>query len=649
MLHNFQTRKLIWALVISILTICLAVTAFAAPSAVEMVDYAKEETAEESQQNATLSSDIWDGTSASGFDSGSGTENDPFIIKTPEQLAFLAYSVNSGTSYSGKYIKLANDIYLNDTTNWQNWGTTAPANSWTAIGTSYSNSFRGTFDGQGNEISGIYINTSSDYQGLFGYVYNGGTVKNVGVTSSYIKNSGAVGGVVARNNGTVSNCYNTGDVTGTGSYVGGFVGCNYGTVTGCYNTGDVTGSSYYVGGVVGYNESTTIENCHNTGTVMGNNNVGGIVGYDICGHVKNCYNTGDVTGTGSDVGGVVGSSSMTPDIINCFNTGTVMGDECVGGIVGYAHFAVTTVGVKKSYNTGNISGSSKVGGVIGRISTDIPDSQSAVISCYNSGDISGNTEVGGIIGYNKYNTVISVSNSYYLSGCAKDGNDKVQYGIGNSTQGSATADVSGQTTGLSDEQMKLKDSFKGFDFDTVWAISSADNGGYPYLITLGYIGSTNTPKTLLDVHAIRTVSPTGLRFKAKISTAHTATEIGWIVTTEEKLTAASISKDDFTKTSNVTKVEGINYSEATGTDKVFSTDGETDIFAAVLTGITSKDYQTVLVARPYAIDEDGTWYGEPYSMCIKDVAEVMKNSSEFTSFTQEQQNVINAILNGQEI
>ncbi len=497
-----------------------------------------------------VESDIWDGTVASGFASGSGTEADPYIIKTPEQLAYLASSVNAGTTYSGKYIKLANDIYLNDTTNWENWDTTAPTNTWTPIGTSSTYSFSGTFDGAGHEISGIYINSAVNNVGLFGGTRSG-TIQNLGVIESYINGKGqSVGGVVGSNCGTVKDCYNTGTVMSTnhGNYssVGGIVGGNYGTAEGCYNIGDVSGTSTYVGGVVGYNcasygtaivtecyntgdvsgtstcvggivgynysyiEGTaTVTDCYNTGDVSGDTNVGGVVGlnavYDVnldgTAIVTDCYNTGDVSGERC-VGGVVGSSSKGT-VENCSNTGDVSGERCVGGVVGDNSAFYYSATVKKCYNTGIVSGTDYVGGVVGDnyqeatvedsfntgnvLGTDyvggvVGDNyRSTVKYCYNIGMVAGDTNVGGFIG-EFHNVLSTLTRAYYLTGCAKDGSDTVQYGVGTGTKGSTKADVSGETKGLSDDKMKLKASFVGFDFTDVWAIDSQINNGYPYLI-----------------------------------------------------------------------------------------------------------------------------------------------------------------------
>ncbi|NLO45905.1 MAG: hypothetical protein GX107_05295, partial [Clostridiales bacterium] len=181
---------------------------------------------------ASAAGGVWDGSVAAGFASGSGTEGDPYIIETAPQLAFLSSSVNSGTTYDGKFIKLTDDIELNSPYvfaydgdgNITGKAAGKTPNEWTAIGTSYNNSFNGNFDGDGHTVSGIYIDTASDYQGLFGYVFYvfKGTIKNVGVVDSYIKGGNYVGGVAGDSGGTVSNCYNTGSVTGS-EYVGGVV------------------------------------------------------------------------------------------------------------------------------------------------------------------------------------------------------------------------------------------------------------------------------------------------------------------------------------------------------------------------------------------------------------------------------------------
>ena len=346
---------------------------------------------------------IWDGSSDTSWYNETSTE---FEISTAEQLAGLAELVNNGNDFSGKTILLTADIVLNDTSDWENWENSAPNNTWTPIGNS-SNKFSDTFDGQGHTVSGVYINSENKYQGLFGH--NEGTIKNIGVTESYIKGEYSVGGVCGLNNtlrGTISNCYNSGAISGN-EEVGGVCGGNYSgsTISNCYNSGPINGTGEYTiaGGVCGENNGT-ISNSYNSGTVIGNCYVGGVCGSDSYGTISNCYNTGTIRGN-LEVGGVCGWKTGT--ISNCYNTGTINGNENVGGVCGFSGDGT----ISNCYNTGTISGHEGVGGVCGyNIRT--------ISNCYNSGIVSGDWLVGSVCGYNLYGTI---SNCYYLEGTAEGG------------------------------------------------------------------------------------------------------------------------------------------------------------------------------------------------------------------------------------
>lgn len=154
-------------------------------------------------------------------------------ISSAKQLERLAELVNDDTyDFSGKTIYLENDITLDCDEDEEN--------QWTAIG-SNNNPFKGTFDGQGHTISGIYIDNEEDYQGLFGYVGSGGTIRNLAVTKSSIKGYNYIGGIVGYNAGTIENCSNSsevGDITTNRARVGGGIaGQNSGTITDCANSG----------------------------------------------------------------------------------------------------------------------------------------------------------------------------------------------------------------------------------------------------------------------------------------------------------------------------------------------------------------------------------------------------------------------------
>ena len=305
--------------------------------------------------------EVWDGTVAAAFAGGSGTKENPYQIANGAQLARFAAIVNGtldGTQQNKAACgKLTADILLNDISNWTSWNeNTAPTNSWTPIG-SGSQPFTGTLDGDGHSVSGIYISTAN-YQGLVGYLGEGGTLQNLGVKASYIKGSNVVGGLCGQNQGNVTNCYNTGSVTGTGDYVGGVCGRNNGNVNNCHNSGNVAGSEM-VGGVCGRNTGN-VNNCHNAGSVTGSYYVGGVCGYNE-GTVSNCYNTGNVAGS-EMVGGVCGRN-YSATVTNCYNTGSVTGSYYVGGLCGGNTFFgnVTNCYYLTGTAAGGINGSDAAG------------------------------------------------------------------------------------------------------------------------------------------------------------------------------------------------------------------------------------------------------------------------------------------------
>ena len=143
---------------------------------------------------------------------------------------------------------------------------------WTPIGTSFDNSYKGTFDGGGHTITGLTFTTNDEYAGLFGWLNRAGTVKNVvmegvQITSHQIY-GGSIGGVVGSGWGTIENCSVSGSVSGT-VYVGGVVGVQIGgSITGCSSSATVKGM-VDVGGVAGQtNSSATLTACYATGNVI---------------------------------------------------------------------------------------------------------------------------------------------------------------------------------------------------------------------------------------------------------------------------------------------------------------------------------------------------------------------------------------------
>ena len=197
---------------------------------------------------------------------------------------------------------------------------------WTPIGTSFGNSYTGTFDGNGKTITGLTVTGSDRYTGLFGFIK--GTVKNVVLTEINITSGTFVGGVAGWSfGGNIENCSVSGSVSG--SDVGGVVGYQQGgSITGCSSSATVKGTQR-AGGVAGVtNSGATLTACYATGDVTvendGPNNAcaGGVVGSNAYSTVIACYAAGNVSGTGSGtihVGGVVGENYAT--VTACYWSG----------------------------------------------------------------------------------------------------------------------------------------------------------------------------------------------------------------------------------------------------------------------------------------------------------------------------------------
>ncbi len=302
---------------------------------------------------------------------GDGTSKNPYKIATADDLIEFAEKVNGGRAGVGgdpdACAVLTANINLEGSED----------NQWLSIGLDGSGrNYIGTFDGQGLTISGLYINTTSNTRGLFGYVGEGGTVTNLIVKGTVVSSGSAAygdGGIVGDNAGTVSNCVS--DVAVKSGYnVGGVVGWNRdtGIITNCTNNGTITGTSndVFVGGVVGTN-CGTVQNCTNNGTVETATYAGGVVGVNF-GTVSGSYNTKNVAGV--TAGGVVGANSyanVSGKVTSCYNTGTVSG-ATAGGVIGtnYWHdnYYTTPGNVNSCYNIGMVTASSDgatIGGVVG--------------------------------------------------------------------------------------------------------------------------------------------------------------------------------------------------------------------------------------------------------------------------------------------
>jgi hypothetical protein len=414
------------------------------------------------------------GISFAKYSGGTGEPNDPYRIAGAEDLN----DIGNHFEDFNKCFVMVNDINLGD----------YAGDEFNIIGDN-TNPFTGVFDGNGHAVSNFTYQTTSNYVGLFGYVYDpnalvknlalidpnvdggsgdcvgglagrlrGGTMRNCAVEGGSISGEWYVGGLVGDNyrdsiisnchataavsgfrdtgglagsnqlRGVISDCWAAGRVSGTGNQVGGLVGWNGGTVLDCYMAGSVSGNNDCVGGLIGENYFGTISNSYAEVIVEADGLAGGLAGKNS-GPISHCYSTGSVSGTGYYVGGLVGANLGVPaKISNCYSTASASGDFRVGGLVGDTYSAT-------------------------------------IVNCYAVGSVSGTGDVGALVG-------VDGQGSYAKCFWDETVNSGLD-GIGNKTD----PNVIGRTTA----EMMQEATFVNWDFVEVWNIG--ENQTYPFLRT----------------------------------------------------------------------------------------------------------------------------------------------------------------------
>lgn len=290
-----------------------------------------------------------------------GTESDPYLLWTPEDMAWFAYQVNQVSGKTGLCAELMADINLFGETysghayDTSNPGILSKAVLWIPIGDG-TNSYTGTFQGNRHTVRIMRAGElTAENQGLFGTIGDGARITGLTVSESQVMAARYSGGIAGSINGTgvvVDDCQITGTLTGEGDYFGGIAGLLSGggvTISGCRNTGEIAGTGNYVGGIAGAAQtagSIVIDGCYSSVTgktaTTGSSkaHIGGILGGGLAGNgtvtVRNCYNRGTVSSdsSGSETGGIAGSSGQNTVIKGCYNTGQVTGGSICKSIAG---------------------------------------------------------------------------------------------------------------------------------------------------------------------------------------------------------------------------------------------------------------------------------------------------------------------------
>jgi len=394
---------------------------------------------------ANAQSLVWDGA-AEPWTHGSGTQDNPYLIETPQNLAYLAQKVNGEPYWNFDWTSRFADTCFLLTADIDLGG----ANNliWDPIGIRlhYSNDvcFAGHFDGGGHVISNMKITNDNtyqyDYYGLFGYA-KGGSIRNV-----VLDNTCSI---------QIDDCYDYWGI-GVGSVVG------YGkqmTINDCNSAATIRCKASWadmescsLGGICGLLMESSISGCFFNGNVNCNAgseynvvSTGGIVGLINATKVTDCHNAGNIENKITDnqyfsfnyayleSGGIAGIATGIANTISfCSNTGRVLVDDVYfccpqysGGILGCAWgekgpTSKAVVGISYCHNVANVSTKTIdntnvfAGGIVGEIGAL---SKVNVSNCYHVGNLDAD-HIGGIMV--PESDSVSVTNSYFIDICDGD-------------------------------------------------------------------------------------------------------------------------------------------------------------------------------------------------------------------------------------
>ena len=463
--------------------------------------------------------------------SGSGTENDPYLIFYADQLT----QVRNFLGKSGVYFKLMSDI---DLTDWIEEN--SPNQGWQPIGVS-SSKFQGIFDGNNHTISNLNIDRpSSSAVGLFGYA-DEATFKNIVIVETTITGNGDVGPVCGNaSSSTFSNCKVTATINAKGNTVGGIAGSASGTFTNNKVTNTTINGNDNVGGIVGYTGNATFTSNDVSAMIGGKNQVGGILGNSSsnCSFDNNIVkcNIVGVDNVGGLIGQIMQNEKVSLKTKKCAFYGTIKAHSRVGGVIGlfyalgncdisncYSICDIQATGdriggilgqkeggyraswsISNSYHSGNILGGVNVGGIVGDAN------RVSITKCQSLGSVNANSHVGGVVGCisgngeyyvyfsqlkqnvaltttllstNEVGRIYGIKGDYSTIGILGSSDDNLALSTMIISKAGVVQEVNDNEqngTSMSSTGLKLKANYvaHGWDFNNDWAIQETET--YPY-------------------------------------------------------------------------------------------------------------------------------------------------------------------------
>ncbi|MBR3895031.1 MAG: hypothetical protein IKJ35_07785 [Clostridia bacterium] len=398
---------------------------------------------------------------------GTGTAQDPFIIDTPQKLAWLSRMVEDATAakafleevkgetvayearkaFQGIYFKQTDDIDLADKA-------FMPIGSYMSATSANRRLFAGVYDGNGFAIKNAKVSMADHADSTNGYYKNGEAASFTPPTANLYNNENVPGhydalfnlsaGAVVKNVNAVNvdtgnydaehtkttaaaviagwsieaniiNCTSDADCSATATTMAaGMVVRTFGskvtTVKNCTNGATITAPTAC--GIVGAMFYTTdvFTDCVNNGAINGTTFAGGFTCQTVKSGlvISNFTNNGVITGP--TAAGVLPYVNVMTTVSNCTNNGTVNGSGITGGIV--AEVAGTLL-VADCVNSAEavVTGNDYTGGIVGHVGAV----EATVVNCANHGAVTSTKtnyhgRVGGIVGCANQPTVKTIEN-----------------------------------------------------------------------------------------------------------------------------------------------------------------------------------------------------------------------------------------------
>jgi hypothetical protein len=414
-------------------------------------------------RSTIVSTPVWDGSIASSYRKGTGSEADPYIISNGSELAYF-YTQLSNNKYENTYFALSNDIILNNGI--FNYsvadGIKYIISNQTYYVGGYSNKYYDNVDMIGTEIG--TINTFNPLDGFMGHLNgNSFTIYGLYITDSnrselalftnlqgdvhdlYVDNSLVYGGTTTAgiasttNNASLSNILFNGYVVGKNTELAKNINTTAtAPVINLQSTPktdyiDLTNNIPFIGSEITstsitgdyvINGSSDAETSIKiNGVTVTNGSFEIDLGNSILENISVLTSTiseGNPTITFSNLsynivynyavsGGIIANSNNTT-IENTINKAFVYGYSISGGLVGVT---ISSLSINQSYNVGSINSQYVSGGLAGTIEKSTQNI--SISKSYNTGDMVA-SDIGGLIGNISSNTgSVSISNIFNTS------------------------------------------------------------------------------------------------------------------------------------------------------------------------------------------------------------------------------------------